>query len=104
MAVSVNNQQLKGLLAEKPVVTAEFFSPTCQHCKRLAKAVEELENHMNCTIVTIDIAAQPDLARQYDVTAVPTVLFFKNGEIRERLVGNIHPVILEQNIRRLEEI
>ena len=41
------------------------------------------------------------LAQQYDVTQLPTLLFIKNGDIREKLVGFTHKLIIAENIKKL---
>ena len=52
-------------------------------------------------IAKCDITSQPDLAKRYDVTALPTLLFIKNGDIKNKLEGFTHKLIILDNIKRL---
>ena len=51
--------------------------------------------------LVFDITSQPDLAKRYDVTALPTLLFIKNGDIKNKLEGFTHKLIILDNIKRL---
>lgn len=72
--------------ADKPLVI-EFYSPTCVHCKRTEAGLNEAAEELGKTaiIAKCDITSQPDLAKRYDVTALPTLLFIKNGDIKTSL-------------------
>lgn len=82
----------------------EFYTPTCAHCKRLSAAIDSISGELGDTVTfaKVDIAQQTALQGRYDVTAVPTVLFIRNGEIKNRLVGEIHPLILQEEIKKLK--
>ena len=41
------------------------------------------------------------LQSRFDISAVPTLLFIKNGEIKNRLVGEVHPLIIQEEIKKL---
>ena len=103
MIKELTNQNYNEIIsADKPLVI-EFYSPTCAHCKRteagLNEAAEELGE--NAAIAKCDITSQPELAARYDVTALPTLLFIRNGDIREKCVGFTHKLIILENIRKL---
>lgn len=85
---------------DKPLVV-EFYSPSCVHCKKTEAGLVENAADENVLVAKCDITAEPALAEQYDVTALPTLLFVKNGEIKERLVGFTHKLIIAENIKKL---
>ena len=81
MLTELTNQNYNELIsADKPLVI-EFYSPTCVHCKRTEAGLNEAAEELGKTaiIAKCDITSQPDLAKRYDVTALPTLLFIKNG-------------------------
>lgn len=41
------------------------------------------------------------LQSRFDISAVPTLLFIKNGEIKNKLVGEVHPLIIQEEIKKL---
>ncbi|WP_443713061.1 thioredoxin family protein [Ruminococcus sp.] len=103
MLTELTNQNYNELIATDKPLVIEFYSPTCAHCKRteagLKEAVEELGEI--AVIAKCDITAQPDLAQRYDVTALPTLLFIKDGDIKNKLEGFTHKLIILDNIKRL---
>ena len=89
------------LATDKPLVL-EFYSPTCAHCKKTEAGLAENAESDDVVIAKCDITAEPALAEQYDITALPTLLFLRNGEIKERLVGFTHKLIIAENIKKLK--
>ena len=103
MLTELTNQNYNELIsADKPLVI-EFYSPTCAHCKRTEAGLKEVAEELgeSAIIAKCDITAQPDLAQRYDVTALPTLLFIKNGDIKNKLEGFTHKLIILDNIKRL---
>ncbi len=90
-------------ISQKLPVVVEFYTSTCSHCKRLAKTIDQLSDELSdkAVFAKVNIETQTFLQAQYDITAVPTLLFIKNGEIRNKLVGEIHPMIIQEEIKKL---
>jgi thioredoxin 1 len=67
----------------------EFFLPTCPHCQAMVSTVEQLaQNYSDRALVgRVDVSSQTGLSLTYQVTAVPTFVFFKHGREVSRLVG-----------------
>lgn len=99
--LDVNNFDEK-IKQEKPVVV-EFYTPTCSHCKKLAGALDKLakEKEEEVFFGKCNIQQETLLQSRFDITVVPTLLFIKNGEIKNRLVGEIHPLIIQEEIKKL---
>ena len=70
-------------------VIVDFFATWCGPCKMLAPVFQEVANEFEgkADFYKIDIDASLDIARQFSVSTVPTVIIFRNGEPIERLVG-----------------
>lgn len=74
--------------SELPVLV-DFWADWCAPCRMLAPIVEELaeEYEGRLKVARLDVDANPDLASQFGVMSIPTLLIFKEGAPVERLVG-----------------
>jgi len=75
--------------SQNPVMV-NFYSPTCLPCRRLAPTIVTLKEKYSgrADVYKIDVTELPELAGLYHVQAVPTVLFFVNGNEAGRVTGN----------------
>ena len=72
------------------VVVVDFGANWCGPCKSLVPILDEVvEEDPNKKIVKVDIDEQEELAAQYKIMSVPTLLVFKNGEIVDKSIGLI---------------
>jgi len=70
------------------LVVVDFFATWCGPCKVIAPQVEELEKTMpNVVFLKVDVDECEEVAMQYKVSAMPTFMFFKNGEKLEDFAG-----------------
>ena len=85
--VTVDNFQQEVLESEK-VVLVDFWAPWCGPCRNLSPIIDEIaEERTDIKVGKINIDDHKDLARQFKVMAIPTILFFQNGEEIQRSVG-----------------
>lgn len=91
------------ILSRGGVQVVVFYSPTCVHCKRTEAGIEAIEQESATTaeFVRCNIADEPYLAERYDVTALPTLLFLDAGEVKNKLVGFTHKLVIEDQLKRI---
>lgn len=86
----LTTEEFKSMIenAEKPILV-DFFASWCGPCKMLAPVLEDIEKEFgeSFDIVKIDIDKCADLAREYDVMSVPTMMLFVGGEQKCRETG-----------------
>ena len=89
MANLVNSQQFNELKAQDTLLVADFSATWCGPCKALAPILDEVGVEMagKANVVKIDVDESEDLAFEFGIRSVPTVLFFKNGQIVDKFVG-----------------
>jgi len=79
--------ELSDTVAEHDVVLADFYADWCGPCQMLEPVVETIAAETGATVAKIDIDANQQLAAEYGVQGVPTLVLFADGQPAERLVG-----------------
>ena len=76
------------VLNTKGTVLVDFFATWCGPCKMLSPVLEKVaEKHPDVKVVKVDVDQASDLASQYGVMGVPTMIVFKDGQIANKAVG-----------------
>jgi len=83
-----NNFEDEVLDADEPVLV-DFWATWCGPCRQIAPIVEDLADEFEgrATVGKVDVDENPQTAQEYGVRSIPTILFFKDGEVQEQLVG-----------------
>lgn len=86
--VSVNNFQTEVLNSDKLTIV-DFFADWCGPCRKLSPIMDEIEQELmgNVKFTKINTDENVELAQTYQISGIPTLLVFKNGELVERMVG-----------------
>ena len=89
MARLINSSEFSGLLQEDKLLVVDFFATWCGPCNKLSPTLDEVSEELGeqVNIVKVDVDESEDLAMDYGIRSVPTVLFFKNGQQVDKFVG-----------------
>lgn len=68
-------------------VIVDFYATWCGPCKMQAPVLEQLENSRSIKVAKLDVDKLPEIARQYAVMSIPTLLLFKNGVLQDKKIG-----------------
>lgn len=90
MAKLINESEFQSeVVDQKGVVLVDFFATWCGPCKTLGPIIDTLATELGdkVKIVKVDIDQNTEITAKYRVMSVPTMKIFKDGEVKETLVG-----------------
>ncbi len=103
MAKEFTDANFDELLSSNKVVVADFWATWCGPCKAMGPSIDELsaEYEGKALIGKVDVEENNDLAEKYAIRSVPTLIFFKDGEMVDKVVGLQPKAAIEAKIKAL---
>ena len=87
ISVTNSNFESEVLLSDKPVLV-DFFAPWCGPCRMVSPLVDEIAvERDDIKVVKVNIDEQPQIASQYSVMSIPTLVVIKGGQVTNKAVG-----------------
>lgn len=101
--MELNSKQAFELIENEKVVMVDFMASWCGPCKTLSPTVDKLSERYSdkIKIVKINIDDNDEIVDKYKIMSVPTILFFKDGQVVDKSVGL---VTIEKLIEKVEKI
>ena len=89
MAIIATNTSFDSLLEGEKLVIVDFWATWCGPCRMLSPLLDEVEGEMSdkVTVVKVNVDDADEIAMRYRIMSIPTLLFFKNGQIVDKTVG-----------------
>jgi len=96
------NFQQEVLEADEPVVV-DFWAEWCMPCRMLADTIDQLADEFDGSVKVgkVDTDAHRDVSVKYNISAIPTVILFQNGEVARKFVGLTKKEDLAEAIREV---
>ena len=90
MALELNAQNFADTVKNNEVVVVDFWAPWCGPCRMIAPIIEELAEEFKdkgVAVGKVNTDEAPEIAGQFGIRSIPTVIFFKNGEAVDAMIG-----------------
>ncbi|WOO37437.1 thioredoxin [Anaerocolumna sp. AGMB13020] len=101
----LNNENFeKEVLKDDKVVLVDLYADWCGPCKMLSPTVEAIaEEEKEVKVGKLNVDENSDIAAEYGVRSIPTLLIFKNGELKEKSVGVQTKAQIKELLKKAEE-
>ena len=103
MALELTAENFEETINSGKPVMVDFWAAWCGPCRMVGPLVDELSNEYAETahVGKVDVDSNQDIAAKYGVRNIPTILFFKNGEVVDKSVGAVPKAQLAEKLNAL---
>ena len=98
--IEITDSNFEEILKSEQPVMVDFWAEWCGPCKMVGPIVEEMagEYEGRAVIGKVDVDSNPNVSAKFGIRSIPTMLFFKNGEIVDKQVGAVPKGVLTQKL------
>lgn len=102
VTLSESNWEKEVIKSNIPVMV-DFWAAWCMPCKMISPAVEKISNEWGEKIKVgkLNVDENPSIAGKYGIMGIPAVLFFKNGNFVDQVVGAVPKRVLEEKVKKI---
>ena len=104
MVVEINDANFKEVvLGESKPVIVDFWAEWCGPCRSIVPLVHELSDEYDGRVLVckMDIDSNSDVPTEYGIRSIPTILFFKDGKMVDRIVGAVPKTIIASKLQSI---
>jgi thioredoxin 1 len=103
MALEITDANFDQLITEGKPVVVDFWAEWCGPCRMVGPIVETLAEQYDGKVIIgkLNVDDNPDVCEKYGIRNIPTILFFKNGEIVDKQVGAVQKDVLIAKVEGL---
>jgi len=100
--IVVSDSSFEEFVKKYPKVVVDCWAPWCGPCRMLSPTIDTLAKDLRGKVVFAKLNTDENfnVAGKYRIMSVPTLLFFKNGQLVDRMVGAAPRAVVEQNMNK----
>ncbi len=98
MEITATDDNFNELIEDKKVVV-DFYADWCMPCKALTPIVEKITDELNIKLVKVNVDECPNIAQEYGIMSIPTIICFENSKEVNRKIGLCSKKELEEFIK-----
>lgn len=103
MALEITDATLSDVVSANQVVVVDFWAEWCGPCRMLGPIIDELSSELtDVKIGKLNVSDNSVASSEYGITSIPTILFFKDGKLIDRVKGVISKAALKAKIEGLK--
>ena len=103
MALEITDESFKELIVgDKPFVV-DFWAEWCGPCRMVGPIIDELAEEYEGKVVVgkMNVDENDEIPAEYGIRSIPTILFFKNGELTDKHIGAANKNLLEEKLKTI---
>ena len=86
--IEIKNNELDDIIKNNNKVIVDCYAPWCGPCKMISPIMDELAQEVDDTMfIKINIDENEEVSEKYNIMSIPTILYFKDSELKEQIVG-----------------
>jgi thioredoxin 1 len=99
-AIEITDANFEEIIKSEQPILVDFWAEWCGPCKMIGPVVEELAGDYEgkAIIGKVDVDSNPGVAQAFGIRSIPTLLFFKGGQIVDKQVGAVPKSVLSQKL------
>lgn len=103
MEVAITSENFESLKNGNLPLVVDLWAPWCGPCRMVGPVISELASQYDGKVVIgkCNVDDEEDIAAELGVRSIPTILFYKNGEVVDKFVGAAPKAVLEVKIKAL---
>jgi thioredoxin 1 len=104
MSIEIKDNNIEEIIADDRLVMIDFWAGWCGPCKQMAPSIELASEELaeRLLVAKANVDENPELSAKYNIRSIPTLLFFKRGQVVDRQVGAVSKRKLWEKIEEVD--